>query len=82
MSRTKGGRFINAAMTEAGIIGKHATPTGLRHSFAISCLELWPRIPFKQIQKWMDHKNIDLTLSHFNAFTNEIENMEMLWDHF
>ena len=30
----------------------------------------------------MDHKNIDLTLSHFNAFTNEIENMEMLWDHF
>jgi integrase len=84
MSRTKGWRIVSGAMGQAGIHGKQATPTGLRHSFAISCLEIWPKIPFDQIQKWLGHRSLDLTLSYFKAFTQsgKFEGMEPLWSHF
>jgi integrase len=50
ISRAKGWRIINAAMKFAGITGKRATSTGLRHSFAISCFEIWPQISLHQVQ--------------------------------
>ncbi len=69
-------------MKKAGITGRQATPIGLRHSFAISCLELWPQISIQQIQKWMGHKNINSTISYFKAFKPimKIENMDVLWE--
>ena len=84
MSRSKGWRIVTKAMTQAGIHGKHATPTGLRHSFAISCLEVWPKISFEQIQQWLGHRNIDLTLSYCKAFNQggETKNMDDLWSYF
>jgi site-specific recombinase XerD len=85
MSRSKGWRIVNEAMNQAGIFGKHATPTGLRHSFAISCLEMWPKISFSQIQGWLGHRSLDLTLSYFKAFAlaDEIDgNLEDLWSYF
>jgi len=85
MSRAKGWRIINATMNQAGISGRHATSTGLRHSFAISCLEIWPRVSFSQIQRWLGHRSLDLTLSYLKAFvlTDEIDpNLEDLWNHF
>jgi integrase len=83
MSRTKGWRIICKVMKKSGIKGKHATPTGLRHSFAISCLEVCPQIPLSQIQKWLGHKSLDLTLSYFKAFRHdeEIKNLDHLWEH-
>jgi len=85
ISRSKGWRIVNEAMDQAGISGKHATPTGLRHSFAISCLEMWPKISLSQIQRWLGHRSLDLTLSYYKAFASADEvdaNLEDLWSHF
>lgn len=84
MSRSKGWRIVTRAMSQAGIHGKYANPKGLRHSFAISCLELWPKISLKQVQRWLGHRSIDLTLSYYKAFDHnvEIEHMEELWNCF
>jgi len=83
MSRTTGWRLINDAMNKSGIRGKQATPTGLRHSFAISCFEVSPRIPLDHIRKWMGHRKPDLTASYLKAFQqDEIESLRRLWNHF
>ncbi|SHN91343.1 hypothetical protein BHECKSOX_1653 [Bathymodiolus heckerae thiotrophic gill symbiont] len=82
-SRTKGWRLIKDVMNKSGIHGKQATPTGLRHSFAISCLEVTPPIPIERIQKWMGHKSSDLTVSYLEAFQqDEDKSLELLWKHF
>lgn len=83
LSRAQGWRLIKDAMGKSGIRGKQATPTGLRHSFAISCFEVSPPIPIEHIQKWMGHRHADLTASYLNAFRqDEAESLERLWNHF
>lgn len=83
MSRSTGWRIVNEAMGLAGIHGRHATSQGLRHSFAISCLELWPKISLSQIQQWLGHSSVELTLSYYKAFDQNVENdnLEFLWSY-
>jgi integrase len=53
ISRTKGWRTLKSVMDEAEIRGIQATPKGLRHGFAVACVE--KEIPLSTIQKWMGH---------------------------
>ena len=50
-SRTTGWRIIIQVMSEAGLEGLQASPKGLRHGFAIACIE--KNIPLNMIKKWM-----------------------------
>ncbi|WP_293268959.1 site-specific integrase [Neptunomonas sp.] len=81
-SRITGYRYIKKVMRKAGIEGGYATPNGLRHSFAISCLEVNPRVPIKFIQQLLGHKSIDLTLSYLKAeqSVNYDQCMTQIWE--
>jgi len=83
ISRASGWRWLKEAMNKSGIHGKHATPTGLRHSFAISCLEVYTRIPLNYIKNWMGHRDVFLTASYLTTFQQEeADCLKYLWDHF
>jgi len=83
ISRSAGWRLIKKVMKQASITGKKATPTGLRHSFAISCLEMSSPIPLHWLQEWMGHRRLDLTASYLNAIEyNEAENLKQLWNYY
>lgn len=82
ISRAQGWRLIKDAMSKSGIEGKHATPTGLRHSFAISCLEMNPPIPIEHIQKWMGYSQANMVSSYLSAFKqDEDESIKKLWEY-
>ena len=83
ISRATGWRLIKKVMKNAGITGQQATPTGLRHSFAISCLEMSPPIPLHVLQGWIGHRRLELTASYLNAFKyNETEYLKQLWNYY
>lgn len=52
-------------MNIAKLDGISATPKGLRHGFAIACLE--KNIPLNMVQKWMGHSSITTTAIYANA---------------
>ena len=62
-------RIVKHAMKMANINGVQATPTGMRHSFAIACLETKPPIPLHILQGWLGHRNYELTCSYLPAIT-------------
>ncbi len=82
-SRTQAYRFGKEIFNKANIIGPQATCTGLRHSFAISCLEMSPPVPLSQIQKWMGISDIRYASSYFEAFRyDEYQNINRVWEYF
>jgi len=62
--KTAYSRVMNI-MEAAGLEGIAATPKGLRHGFAIACLE--KNIPLNMVQKWMGHSSITTTAIYVNA---------------
>ena len=60
---------VKKVMKEANIFGTKATPKGLRHGFAIHCLE--KKIPLNMISKWMGHSSIEVTAIYQNALGEE-----------
>lgn len=56
---------VMEVMHEAGLEGVHATPKGLRHGFAIACLD--KGVPLNMVQKWMGHSSITTTAIYANA---------------
>jgi len=76
--RTTGWRRITETMKTADIIGIHATPKGLRHSFAMWCA--YNGIPITLCQKWMGHSDIRTTAIYYQIVgKEEIELAEKLW---
>lgn len=63
--RQTGWRWVKKVMRKAKIIGDHATPRGLRHSFAVNAL--WHAIPIVKVQKWLGHSKIDNTTIYTNV---------------
>jgi len=51
------------------IEGIQATPKGLRHGYAIACLD--KGIALNMVQKWMGHKHIQTTAIYANATGKE-----------
>ena len=60
---------VMSVMEEANISGIHACPKGLRHSFAIHCLE--KGIPINLVSKWMGHSSLEVTAIYANALGEE-----------
>lgn len=57
--RTHGFQIIKEAMEEAGIVGAHAMPKGLRHGYAVHAV--LSDIPLIFIQRWMGHSSLETT---------------------
>ncbi len=60
---------VMEVMEAAEMHGIHATPKGLRHAFAIVCLD--KGIPLNMVQKWMGHSSITTTAIYANATGEE-----------
>ena len=69
-SRRTAGRNVEKVMKTAGIEGAQACANGLRHSFAIHCLE--KKIPLPVVSKWLGHA----TLTHTAIYTSVLEENE------
>lgn len=57
--RSWGWMCVTACMGKAGLSGIKATPKGLRHAFAVSCVE--QSVPLTHIQDLMGHAKIETT---------------------
>jgi integrase/recombinase XerD len=68
-SRGTGWTRIIEIMKVANIAGPQASPKGLRHGFAVYCLE--KNIPLTLIQKWLGHASIQTTAIYLNAVGEE-----------
>jgi len=78
-SRSTASRRVNEVMGKANIKGIHATPKGLRHSFAIYALQ--KNIPLNMVSKWMGHASLEVTAIYANAMGQEERNIaKRLWE--
>lgn len=60
---------VKAVMKEAGIVGAHATPKGLRHAFGVANAE--EGIPMATTQKWLGHAKLETTAIYQQAVGRE-----------
>jgi len=67
--RKHGYTVIKDIMSKAELTGIQATPKGLRHGFAIACLD--KGLPLNMVQKWMGHSSIETTAIYANATGKE-----------
>ena len=56
-------------MDKAELEGVYAMPKGLRHAFAIACLD--KGLPLNMVQKWLGHSSIETTAIYANAVGKE-----------
>lgn len=78
-TRRYGYMAVMEVMKVAGISGAHAMPKGLRHGFAIACIE--KDIPLNMISKWMGHASIETTAIYTDATGKEERNLAArLWE--
>jgi integrase len=69
---------VMTVMKKAELEGIAATPKGLRHGFAIACLD--KGIPLNLVQKWMGHTSITTTAIYANATGEEERSIaQRLW---
>ena len=69
---------VMKVMEAAGLDGISATPKGLRHGFAIACLD--KGVPLNMLQKWMGHSSITTTAIYANATGEEERSIaQRLW---
>lgn len=79
MSRATASRKVDNVMKKAGLSGIQATPKGLRHNFAIHCLER--QVPLNLISRWMGHSSMATTAIYANALgQEEYAIASRLWD--
>ena len=60
---------VKGVMKKANVEGVQATPKGLRHGFAIHCLE--KQVPLNILSKWMGHSSLEVTAIYANALGEE-----------
>lgn len=71
-------RRFDKLMEQAGIVGVHATPKGLRHSFAINALE--NDVPIHLVSRWMGHSSTQVTEIYLQVLgKEEDEFMKRMW---
>jgi integrase/recombinase XerD len=77
-SRPTAYRLVKRHMAAAGIEGIQACPKGLRHAFAVACLN--QSIPLTKLQKWMGHAKLDTTAIYLDVVGEEEEKLAaLLW---
>jgi len=78
-NRKHGYSVIKDIMSKAELTGIQATPKGLRHGFAIACLD--KGLPLNMVQKWMGHSSIETTAIYANATGKEERKLAAkLWE--
>jgi len=78
-SRKTGYNVVKDIMDKASLDGLGAMPKGLRHAFAIACLD--KGIPLNMVQKWMGHSSIKTTAIYANATGQEERKLAAkLWE--
>ena len=68
-SRMTAYRRVCEVMAEAGIVGPHACPRGLRHSFAVRAIQ--SGVPLNLVQRWLGHSDIKTTAIYTNVMGPE-----------
>ncbi len=58
-SRPTGYRCVKRFMTQARVAGSMASPKGMRHAMAVTCLE--HNIPLTTVRRWMGHARLETT---------------------
>ncbi len=56
-------------MVEAEIVGRHASPKGLRHGFGVAATQRG--VPLNIVQRWLGHANIEMTAIYADAIGEE-----------
>ncbi|MBI4066148.1 site-specific integrase [Candidatus Gottesmanbacteria bacterium] len=64
-SRTTAWKRIKTCMNSAQLSGVHATPKGLRHSFAVGAIQAG--IPITLVRKWLGHARLSTTEIYMDA---------------
>lgn len=68
-SRTTGWARIKETMVDAEIIGRHASPKGLRHGFGVAATQRG--VPLNIVQRWLGHASIEMTAIYADAIGEE-----------
>lgn len=68
-SRRTATRRVEEVMKAAGIDGVQASAKGLRHAFAIECLQ--KGIPINMVSKWLGHASLTTTAIYADAIGEE-----------
>ena len=77
--RRNGYQVIKEIMALAGLSGIPASPKGLRHGFAIACLD--KGVPLNMVSKWLGHSSIETTAIYINAIGQEERKLAAkLWE--
>ena len=78
-SRSTAFRRVSEVMGRSGIHGQQSSAKGLRHSFAIACLE--HKVPLPIVQKWLGHSSLNTTAIYANAMgQEEVYFAKFLWE--
>lgn len=78
ISRATASLRVSEVMRAAKISGIHACPLGLRHGFAVACVER--KISLNIIQKWLGHRRMTTTAIYANVLGEEERKLaSMLW---
>ncbi len=79
-SRITAWRFVKGVMMEAGIVGRAASPRGLRHAFGVGTLQA--NVPLNLVQRWMGHARLTTTAIYADVSgEEEIDFAASFWDH-
>lgn len=77
--RTQGWKVVKEQMVVAGIMGAHAMPRGLRHTFGVHAIQCG--IPLNLIQRWMGHARMETTAIYTDVVgDSERRIAERMWE--
>lgn len=78
-SRVTAFRLIKKKMADAQINGCMACPKGLRHGFAVACIEAG--VPLTTVQKWLGHGRLETTAIYLNVCGDEEQELaKRVWN--
>jgi integrase len=76
--RTTGWRLIRKVMIKAQIVGRQASPRGLRHAFGVGALQAG--VPINLVQRWLGHSRLSTTAIYVDASGREERKLaERFW---
>ncbi len=77
-ARNTGWRNVKIVMEKANVVGTHASPKGLRHTFGIRTTQ--SGVPLNLVQRWLGHSRMETTAVYLDARGEEERAyMEMFW---
>lgn len=58
-------RIIKAVMNDSGLVGRNASPRGLRHGFGVGTIQAG--VPLNLVQRWLGHARLSTTAIYTDA---------------